>query len=97
MALRKIGNRAKPHHVTLCKWARPTKSKSRGRSVALFAFSYRDVAEILGLKVRSVQALAKKGAFSMTDLESIFRFFQKRRPQEAPSTEAPSVDPNSLN
>lgn len=97
MRVRKIGSRNKPHHVTLCKRARPTKSKSRGRSVALFAFSYADVAELLGLKVRTVQGLVKKGAFQMTDLESIFLYFQKRRPQIPAPVEAAPVDPGSLN
>ena len=96
--MRRVGRskRNKPHRVNLCRFAKPGRKGDGGR-VALFAFSFRDVAEVLGLKVPTVQKLAKKGAFSMTDLESIFRFFQKRLPQEAPSTEALSVDPNSLN
>lgn len=89
------------HAVTLCRHANPTRGKrsdGRGsRSIALFAFSWADVAELLGLKIQTVQKLAKKGAFQVTDLESLFRYFQKRRPQEAPSVEAPPVDPASLN
>ena len=95
--LRKIGSSKKPHYVTLCRHANPTRGKSRGRSVALFAFSYADVADVLGVQVATVQKLAKKGAFQMDDLESLFLYFQKRRPQIPAPVEAAPVDPNSLN
>lgn len=96
--MRRVGRskRNKPHRVALCQFAKPAR-KGEGGRVALFAFSYRDVAEVLGLKVPTVQKLAKKGAFQMTDLESLFLYFQKRRPQIPPPVGAAPVDPSSLN
>jgi hypothetical protein len=96
--MRRVGRskRNKPHRVTLCRFAKPGR-KGEGGRVALFAFSFRDVAELLDLKVATVQKLAKKGVFSMDDLESLFSYFQKRRPQIPAPVEAAPLDPGSLN
>lgn len=95
MRVRKIGSRPKPHHVTLCRWARPTRSRGKGRSVALFAFSYRDVAELLGLHVRTVRRLAKRGVLDMTNLQSIVDQYAARRLKIPASQSAAAVDPPS--
>lgn len=96
--MKRVGRskRNKPHRVTLCRFAKPGRKGAGGR-VALFAFSFRDVAAVLDLQVATVQKLAKKGAFQMTDLESLFLYFQKRRPKIPAPVEAAPVDPGSLN
>ena len=79
------GHRSK-HQVTLCRWAAPRRGRSRpgrGGRLQLFAFSWRDLAQLLDLKVRTVQKLAKAGALDPTDLESIVVQWTKRAKRRA--------------
>jgi len=83
----------KSHRVQLCRYARPHDRKGKGRSVALFAFSYRDVAELLGVSVKHVQRLSKRRAFDILDLGNILDYVNARR-AKIPSTEnAAAGDP----
>jgi hypothetical protein len=68
---------ARAHRVILCRHAKPRRKREGGR-VALFAFSWADLAVLFGLKVPTVQKLAKAGAFDPADLESIFRALSAR-------------------
>lgn len=77
-----------PHRVTLCRWAVPKQGvvvddrgnkRGKGGRLALFAFSWRDLAKLLDLEVPTVQKLAKKRAFDVTDLKSIAEFWARRR------------------
>lgn len=94
--MRRIGRsrRNKAHRVTLCRYARPQRKGDGGR-VALFAFGFRDVAELLGLRVPTVQKLAKRGALDMTDLRSIVDAYVARRLKIPESQSAAPVDPPS--
>lgn len=69
--------RNKSHRVTLCRHAKPRR-KGEGGRVALFAFSYRDLAELFELQVPTVQKLATAGAFDPTDLASVVAFYVAR-------------------
>lgn len=80
----KPGNR--PHRVTLCRWAKPNSGvrdestrEGVGGSVRLFAFSWQDLAVLLGVKSETAQKLAADGAFDPQDLESIAAFWLRRR------------------
>ena len=57
--------------------------------MALFAFSHRDVAELLGLQVRTVQKLVKQGRLDVLDLRSIAEEYVRRRKIPSPDDAAP--------
>lgn len=74
------------HQVTLCKLAKPRTARmvggkliGTGRSAALFAFSWADVAALLGVKIATARKLAGARRFDVTDLESLARFWAERR------------------
>lgn len=77
--MRRVGRsgRNKAHRVKLCRWARPG-GKSGGR-LALFAFSYLDLAKLFELEVPTVQKLVKRGRLDVLDLRSIAEEYARRR------------------
>jgi hypothetical protein len=60
--------------------------------VALYAFSFLDLAKLLGLQVPTVRKLVKRGALDPTDLESIALVWRERIARLPP---AAALDPTA--
>lgn len=69
---------AKRRVVTLCRWT-VQREAGTGRSGQLFAFSWRDIAALLGVQVDTAQKMAKAKRFDPTDLASLAAFWAERR------------------
>lgn len=62
------------------------KRRGTGRSGQLFAFGWRDVAALLGVKVDTAQKMAAGGRFDPRDLASIAAFWRSRLPPSQDGT-----------
>lgn len=51
----------------------------------MFAFSWNDLASLMGVEVDTAQKQAAAGKFDPTDLESVARFWASRQPTSAVS------------
>lgn len=58
--------------------------------MALYAFSFLDLSKLLGLQVRTVQRMVKRGVLDPTDLESVALQWRERIAKRPP---AAAVDP----